>query len=100
MVGVGEDPLGLPVLDRVALALVAVQRERGAALVGGDLVRAGGDGRTVELPFAAGALGEGDERGLATTLPKSAKGFFSWKTIVRASGVLIVGRSPEAYGPR
>ncbi len=35
----------------------------------------------------------------ATTLPKSANGFFRWNTIVFSSGVSIVGRSPDLYGP-
>jgi hypothetical protein len=35
----------------------------------------------------------------ATTLPKSAYGFFRWKTMVFASGVSIVDNSPDLYGP-
>ena len=37
--------------------------------------------------------------GCASALAKSANGFFRWKTIVLASGVSIVSRSPETYGP-
>ena len=51
-----------------------------------------------ELP-APWPFGTGTNVFCATTLPKSAYGFFRWKTIVFASGVAIVGRSPDLYGP-
>src|SRR5215217_9598795 len=44
-------------------------------------------------------FGTGTNVFCATTLPKSAYGFFRWNTIVFASGVAIVGRSPDLYGP-